>query len=52
MDCTHNLCQRKWFPEHDVEATGDAIRYDVARFAAGVEAADDIAILVLQWKGV
>src|SRR5262249_29451705 len=30
---------------------GEAIRRDVARFAAGVEPADDLAILVLRWNG-
>jgi adenylate cyclase len=30
---------------------GDAIRRDVARFADGVEPSDDMAILVVRWKG-
>ena len=34
-----------------VDALGDAIRRDVERFAAGVDAADDLAILVLRWTG-
>jgi serine phosphatase RsbU (regulator of sigma subunit) len=38
-------------PDGGVAETGDAVRDDVARFAAGVEPADDIAILVLQWNG-
>jgi adenylate cyclase len=30
---------------------GDAIRQEVARFAEGVEPSDDLAILVVRWKG-
>jgi serine phosphatase RsbU (regulator of sigma subunit) len=30
---------------------GEAIRRDVAGFAAGVDAADDLAILALRWQG-
>jgi serine phosphatase RsbU (regulator of sigma subunit) len=30
---------------------GEAIRRDVARFAAGVDAADDLAIVALRWHG-
>ena len=30
---------------------GEAVRVEVARFADGVEQADDMAILVLRWKG-
>jgi serine phosphatase RsbU (regulator of sigma subunit)/CHASE2 domain-containing sensor protein len=30
---------------------GEAIRLDVSRFADGVEQSDDLAILVLRWKG-
>jgi adenylate cyclase len=30
---------------------GDAIRQEVTRFAAGVEPSDDLAILVVRWKG-
>ncbi len=37
--------------EADVTEVGEAIRRDVARFAAGVEPADDLAILVLRWNG-
>jgi serine phosphatase RsbU (regulator of sigma subunit) len=33
------------------EAIVDAIRADVARFAAGAEPADDLAILALRWNG-
>jgi len=33
------------------EEVGEAIRRDVHAFAAGVEASDDVAILVLRWKG-
>jgi serine phosphatase RsbU (regulator of sigma subunit)/CHASE2 domain-containing sensor protein len=38
-------------PTASVEAVGEAIRGDVARFAAGVAPADDLAILVLRWIG-
>lgn len=31
--------------------TGEAIRRDVARFTAGTEAADDLAILAIRWRG-
>jgi serine phosphatase RsbU (regulator of sigma subunit) len=30
---------------------GDAIRQEVARFTEGVEPSDDLAILVVRWKG-
>jgi adenylate cyclase len=30
---------------------GDAIRQEIARFTAGVEPSDDLAILVVRWKG-
>ena len=30
---------------------GDAIRHDVERFTDGVEPSDDMAILVVRWKG-
>ncbi len=30
---------------------GEAIRLEVSRFSDGVEPADDMAILVLRWKG-
>lgn len=30
---------------------GEAIRRDVARFAAGTEPSDDVTILVVQWRG-
>jgi sigma-B regulation protein RsbU (phosphoserine phosphatase) len=30
---------------------GEAIRLEVSRFADGVEQSDDVAILVLRWKG-
>ena len=33
------------------EEVGEAIRRDVERFAAGVEAADDLALLILRWNG-
>jgi adenylate cyclase len=32
-------------------AIGEAIRLEVSRFADGVEQSDDMAILVLRWKG-
>ena len=38
-------------PEGSVEAVGEAIRRDVARFAAGVDPADDLAILIFRWTG-
>jgi serine phosphatase RsbU (regulator of sigma subunit) len=38
-------------PEADPEQVGEAIRRDVERFAAGVEAADDLALLILRWNG-
>jgi adenylate cyclase len=34
-----------------VEAVGEAIRADVARFVGGAEPADDLSLLVLRWKG-
>jgi serine phosphatase RsbU (regulator of sigma subunit) len=33
------------------ETVGTAIRADVERFTAGVDAADDVAIVVLRWNG-
>jgi adenylate cyclase len=33
------------------EEVGEAVRLDVERFAAGVEAADDLALLILRWNG-
>jgi serine phosphatase RsbU (regulator of sigma subunit) len=33
------------------EAIGEAIRQDVNAFAAGVEAADDLALVVVRWNG-
>ena len=38
-------------PDADVSELGEAIRRDVMHFAEGVEAADDLAILVLRWNG-
>jgi serine phosphatase RsbU (regulator of sigma subunit)/CHASE2 domain-containing sensor protein len=38
-------------PAAGAEAVGSAIRRDVERFAAGVERADDVAILVVRWHG-
>ena len=38
-------------PEAGPEQVGEAIRRDVERFAAGVEAADDLALLILRWNG-
>ena len=38
-------------PEAGPEEVGEAIRRDVERFAAGVEAADDLALLILRWNG-
>lgn len=38
-------------PATDPRAVGDAIRGDVARFQAGAEQADDLAILVVRWNG-
>ena len=38
-------------PEADPEKVGEAIRRDVERFAVGVEAADDLALLILRWIG-
>ncbi len=35
----------------DAAAIGEAVRRDVAGFGAGVDAADDMAILVLRWRG-
>jgi CHASE2 domain-containing sensor protein/serine phosphatase RsbU (regulator of sigma subunit) len=32
-------------------AVGEAVRADVARFAAGAEASDDRALLVVEWRG-
>ena len=37
-------------PEAGPEEVGEAVRRDVERFAAGVEPADDLALLVLRWK--
>jgi len=34
-----------------VAEVGEAIRLEVRRFADGVEQSDDMAILVLRWKG-
>jgi adenylate cyclase len=41
-----------WLPE-DVTATEliERLREDVRRFADGAEAADDITLLALRWKG-
>ncbi|HYB44134.1 MAG TPA: SpoIIE family protein phosphatase, partial [Candidatus Methylomirabilis sp.] len=36
-------------PDAGAEEVGAAIRDDVGRFAAGVEASDDLAIVVLRW---
>jgi serine phosphatase RsbU (regulator of sigma subunit) len=33
------------------EEVGEAVRRDVDRFAAGVEAADDLALVILRWNG-
>jgi hypothetical protein len=30
---------------------GEAVRRDVERFATGVEAADDMALVILRWNG-
>jgi serine phosphatase RsbU (regulator of sigma subunit) len=38
-------------PEAGPDAVGEAVRRDVERFAAGVEAADDLALLILRWNG-
>ena len=38
-------------PEADPEEVGEAIRRDVSAFAAGAEAADDLALLILRWNG-
>jgi len=38
-------------PGAGVREVGEAVRADVGRFAAGVEPADDLAILVLRWNG-
>jgi serine phosphatase RsbU (regulator of sigma subunit) len=38
-------------PEAGPEEVGEAVRRDVERFAAGVEAADDLALLILRWTG-
>lgn len=38
-------------PVSSVQEIGGSIRHDVEAFAAGVEAADDIAILVVRWNG-
>jgi serine phosphatase RsbU (regulator of sigma subunit) len=35
----------------DPEAIGAAVSADVARFAAGVEPADDVAVLIVRWNG-
>jgi serine phosphatase RsbU (regulator of sigma subunit)/CHASE2 domain-containing sensor protein len=38
-------------PDTSATALGEAILGDVARFAAGVDAADDLAIVALRWHG-
>ena len=38
-------------PEAGPEEVGEAVRRDVERFAAGVEAADDLALVILRWNG-
>lgn len=38
-------------PDAGPEEVGEAVRRDVERFAAGVEAADDLALLILRWNG-
>ncbi len=38
-------------PAPDAVAIGEAIRRDVARFAAGTEPSDDVTILVVKWHG-
>jgi serine phosphatase RsbU (regulator of sigma subunit) len=38
-------------PGTSAAGVGDAIRQEVARFTEGVEASDDLAILVVRWKG-
>jgi adenylate cyclase len=39
-------------PSASPDEVGEAVRLDVDRFAAGVEASDDLAILAFQWRGV
>jgi serine phosphatase RsbU (regulator of sigma subunit) len=39
-------------PGADANTVGEAIRLDVTRFATGVEASDDLAILAFRWNGV
>jgi serine phosphatase RsbU (regulator of sigma subunit)/CHASE2 domain-containing sensor protein len=39
-------------PDATADEVGEAIRHDVARFAAGVEPSDDLAILAFRWTGV
>jgi serine phosphatase RsbU (regulator of sigma subunit)/CHASE2 domain-containing sensor protein len=38
-------------PEAGPDEVGEAVRRDVERFAVGVEAADDLALLILRWNG-
>ena len=38
-------------PEAGPAEVGEAVRRDVERFAVGVEAADDLALLILRWNG-
>lgn len=38
-------------PDATAQEIGEAIRRDVARFADGVEPADDLTVLVVQWRG-
>lgn len=39
-------------PGADANAVGEAIKLDVTRFATGIEASDDLAILAFRWNGV
>jgi stage II sporulation SpoE-like protein/CHASE2 domain-containing protein len=39
-------------PGAPADQVGEAIRHDVARFAAGVEPSDDLAIVAFRWNGV
>jgi serine phosphatase RsbU (regulator of sigma subunit) len=38
-------------PSTSATDVGDAIRQEVARFTDGVEPSDDLAILVVRWRG-
>jgi serine phosphatase RsbU (regulator of sigma subunit) len=38
-------------PSAGPDEIGETIRRDVARFASGVEPADDLAVLILRWNG-